>query len=110
MEPDERAERRSNKIPNGEHRSELPAIWPRKARLVSNLISDDGLLVADTHASPGRFLAVAEMKLILATILLEYDIKLIPGTAPKTMYFATSRIPDLKLPILMKARTTKDGA
>jgi len=52
--------------------------------------------------SPGRFLAVAEMKLILATILLRYDLKLIPGTRPKNMWFGSLRIPELKLPILMK--------
>lgn len=58
-----------------------------------------------TQPSPGRFLAVAEMKLILATLILEYDMKLIPGTAPKDFYFGTSRVPEMKLPILIKART-----
>jgi len=58
------------------------------------------------HACPGRFLAVMEMKLILATILLEYDIKLIPGTAPKERYFGTARIPDTDFRILMKKLKT----
>jgi cytochrome P450 len=56
------------------------------------------------HACPGRFLAVTELKLILATLLLQYDLKLIPGTAPKDFYFGTARVPEMKLPVLMKAR------
>jgi len=43
------------------------------------------------------------MKLILATILLRYDLKLIPGTRPKSTWVGILRIPELKLPILMKA-------
>lgn len=39
------------------------------------------------HACPGRFLAVTELKLIFATLLLQYDVTLIPGTAPKDIYF-----------------------
>jgi len=58
---------------------------------------------ANLHDSPGRFLAVAEMKLIVISLLLHYDLKLISGTTPKSLYFGTSRIPDLRLPILMKA-------
>jgi len=53
--------------------------------------------------SPGRFLAVAEMKLIFATLLLRYDLKLIPETRPKSIWFGAMRIPELKLPILMKS-------
>lgn len=48
------------------------------------------------------------MKLILIQLLLNYDLKLIPGTEPKSMYFGTARIPELRLPILMKAVTKQE--
>jgi hypothetical protein len=44
------------------------------------------------------------MKLILAAIILRYDLKLIPGTKPKSRWFGTSRIPEQKLPILVKVK------
>lgn len=47
---------------------------------------------------------------MLATMILEYDIKLIPGTKPKDFYFGTARVPEMKLPILMKARSQKSEA
>lgn len=59
-------------------------------------------IVNDPLCSPGRFLAVAEMKLIIASMILQYDLKLIPGTKPKRWWYAQSRIPELKLPILVK--------
>jgi cytochrome P450 len=60
----------------------------------------------NTHSSPGRFFAVMELKLMLATILLDYDIKLIPGTAPKDVYFGIGRVPDTDFRILMKKLPT----
>ncbi len=50
------------------------------------------------------------MKLILATMILQYDLKLTSGTKPKRRWFITSRIPELKLPILVKAMTVNDKA
>jgi hypothetical protein len=44
------------------------------------------------------------MKLIFAVLLLGYDLKLLPGTEPKNIYFGTSRVPDTKFPVLLKAR------
>lgn len=44
--------------------------------------------------------------MIVATLILEYDIKLIPGTQPKDFYFGTGRVPEMKLPILMRKRQT----
>jgi hypothetical protein len=44
------------------------------------------------------------MKLIFAVLLLGYDLKLVPGTKPKIIYFGTSRIPDTQYSILIKAR------
>ena len=58
----------------------------------------------DKHVSPGRFLAVTEMKLILAVLILGYDLKLVPGSDLKLTYIGTSRIPDTQFPVLFKAR------
>ncbi|KAK2793981.1 hypothetical protein FQN52_000313 [Onygenales sp. PD_12] len=56
------------------------------------------------HACPGRFYAVNEMKLLLASMLIRYDMKLIPGTAPNQTFIATMAVPDTKLKILLKRR------
>ncbi|KAF2180150.1 cytochrome P450, partial [Zopfia rhizophila CBS 207.26] len=55
------------------------------------------------HACPGRFFAVNEMKLIFANLLLRYDLKLIPGTAPARMFIGTMAIPETKLKVLMRS-------
>jgi hypothetical protein len=44
------------------------------------------------------------MKLMFATLLLRYDMKLAPGTAPKVRYLATMALPETQLPILFKVR------
>ena len=42
------------------------------------------------------------MKLILAELLTRYDMKLIPGTAPKRMMLSIAAIPETKLKVLMR--------
>ncbi|KAI1339109.1 cytochrome P450 [Xylariaceae sp. FL0016] len=56
------------------------------------------------HPCPGRFLAVHEMKIMFATLLLRYDWKLETGTKPEPFYIATMCIPDTKLKVLFKRR------
>ncbi|KAF4626773.1 hypothetical protein G7Y89_g11385 [Cudoniella acicularis] len=56
------------------------------------------------HACPGRFFAVNEMKMILAHILPNYDLRLAFGTAPKETFLGTLGVPDSKLKVLMRAR------
>ncbi|KAK1056476.1 hypothetical protein LTR74_014892 [Friedmanniomyces endolithicus] len=58
------------------------------------------------HACPGRFFAAAEVKLILAKLILRYDMELIPGTKPMRMYIGTTKIPETKLKIRMRAATS----
>ncbi|KAI1850820.1 hypothetical protein JX265_013300 [Neoarthrinium moseri] len=41
------------------------------------------------HPCPGRFLAVHEMKIMFAKLLLRYDWKLAPGTKPEPFFIAT---------------------
>jgi len=56
--------------------------------------------------SPGRFFAAAEVKLILAKLVLRYDMELIPGAKPMRMYIGTTKIPETKLKIRMRATTS----
>lgn len=55
-------------------------------------------------ASPGRFFAVNEMKLMLAFTLLRYDVKTKDGKRPKEMKFHAFFIPDMNAEILFKRR------
>lgn len=59
------------------------------------------------HACPGRFFAVAEMKAMMAYVLLNYDIKLDGGAteAPPGKWFAGQYIPDDKARLLFRARS-----
>ena len=57
-------------------------------------------------ACPGRFFASNESKIILATLLLRYDIKLEHGenTRPQNMFFADACFPDPAIKVLFKKR------
>jgi len=46
------------------------------------------------------------VKLILAKLILRYDMELIPGTKPMRMYIGTTKIPETKLKIRMRAATS----
>lgn len=56
------------------------------------------------NTSPGRFYAVDEMKIMLAILISRYEIKAVPGTAPKQTFVATMVIPDTQLKTLVKRR------
>ncbi|PVH96873.1 cytochrome P450 [Periconia macrospinosa] len=57
------------------------------------------------HACPGRFFAAIEVKLILAHILLHYDIKFADGIQrPKTTYYGTNIGPNLDVEIMLRKR------
>lgn len=55
------------------------------------------------HACPGRFFAAAEMKLLLAYIILNYDIKLL-NTRPPNVYIGSAILPPMKATISVKRR------
>ncbi|KAK6082951.1 sulfite reductase flavoprotein component [Seiridium cupressi] len=59
---------------------------------------------AHSAGSPGRFFAAGLMKLVIAAIVLRYDIKLAPGTKPKQRYFGKYTLPDTSLRILVRRR------
>jgi len=46
------------------------------------------------------------MKMMLATLLLRYDMKLAPGTHPEPFFIGTMCMPDTKLKVLIKTRET----
>ena len=55
------------------------------------------------HACPGRFFAAAELKLMLALIVMNYDVKL-EGPHPEPVWFMTSCIPNPKGEVLFRKR------
>ncbi|RDB27706.1 Ent-kaurene oxidase [Hypsizygus marmoreus] len=55
------------------------------------------------HACPGRFFAANELKLMLAHILMTYDVKL-EGEHPKNMWLVTACIPNTKGEVLFRKR------
>lgn len=55
--------------------------------------------------SPGRFFAVNELKLMLAFILLRYDVATKDGKLPETTKFMNFLLPDMKAEILFKKRS-----
>jgi len=55
------------------------------------------------HACPGRFFAATEMKLLLAYIVMNYDVKPI-ATRPPNEYIAGSIIPPMKATISVRRR------
>ena len=58
------------------------------------------------HACPGRFFAAAEVKLILAHLLTNYDFKYANGRTkrPPSLGIETQNLPDPSIEILMKRR------
>ncbi|KAJ7579724.1 cytochrome P450 [Mycena floridula] len=57
-------------------------------------------------ACPGRFLASSELKLLLAQLLINYDIKAVDHTFtyPAPMWFGSLSFPDPKVDLLFRAR------
>ncbi|KAJ7579737.1 cytochrome P450 [Mycena floridula] len=57
-------------------------------------------------ACPGRFLASSELKLLLAQMLINYDIKAVEDNAcPPPKWFGASSFPDPKVDLLFRARS-----
>ncbi|KAI0130467.1 cytochrome P450 [Xylariales sp. AK1849] len=56
------------------------------------------------HACPGRFFASSELKLMLAYIIIHYDIEL-QKLRPENVWFGMNRIPPVKAIVRVKRRT-----
>lgn len=57
-----------------------------------------------TPCSPGRFFAVNSLKLMLALMLLKYDIKTVNGERPANWEYQSRAIPQLHAKILFRRR------
>ncbi|KAI0021893.1 cytochrome P450 [Xylariomycetidae sp. FL0641] len=57
------------------------------------------------HACPGRFFAAAELKLMLAYLVLHYDIDVRPGTRPRNTWFGINRVPPMTAEIRVRRRS-----
>jgi len=56
------------------------------------------------HACPGRFFAATELKLMLALVVMKYDVKL-EAPRPKNWWFLTASKTDLNAGVLFRKRT-----
>ena len=56
------------------------------------------------HACPGRFYASAVMKMVLAHIVIGYDVRFEDGVRPKDVFLGLNRIPDRKATVLFRKR------
>ena len=58
------------------------------------------------HVCPGRYFAACELKLMLAHIVMTYDVKLEDeGVRPADMWVMTSCVPNPKANVLLRKRT-----
>jgi cytochrome P450 len=58
-----------------------------------------------TNCSPGRFFAVSELKLMLAFVLLKYDIKSHNGKRPANWEIGIRTLPNMSAEVLFKIRS-----
>jgi cytochrome P450 len=57
------------------------------------------------HVCPGRYFAACELKLMLAHIVMTYDVKLeVEGVRPPDMWFMTTCVPNPKANVLFRKR------
>lgn len=55
------------------------------------------------HACPGRFFASAELRLMLAYVVMHYDFEFVE-TRPRNVWFTVQRVPDMKATVRVKRR------
>jgi len=57
------------------------------------------------HACPGRYLAACELKLMLAHVVMAYDVKLEnDGVRPEDMWIVTTCVPNPNAKVLFRRR------
>jgi len=59
------------------------------------------------HACPGRFFAANELKLMLALMVMNYDVKL-EGPRPENFWLVTTCIPNPRAEVLFRKRVPRD--
>ena len=58
-------------------------------------------------SSPGRFFAAAQLKALLAYIVINYDIKLEGNARPKNFFFSMGMVPSQSGSVLIRKRKSK---
>lgn len=56
------------------------------------------------HACPGRFFAAVEMKLLMAHLLLNYDVDRLDNNIPTTVWYGTVCVPNSQAQVLFRKR------
>ena len=68
-------------------------------------IPERPMLAHGFNYSPGRFFAVNELKIMLAHVLMHYDVKFAQeGVRPPNKYFSEVVMPDMKAEVMFRKR------
>jgi hypothetical protein len=87
--------------------SYLPFGYGKHAWCVQSLLLDPKRrpLLINTNQSPGRFFAASQLKLILAHVLLTYDVKHeVEGIRPPNHWIVRTRLPNLSAKLMFRRR------
>ncbi|KAI1462366.1 cytochrome P450 [Annulohypoxylon moriforme] len=96
------AEKRA--VDHGAEKGEKESTYVQRARLAFATTSPEYCAFGHgRHACPGRFFAASELKLMLAYIILNYDIQ-IQEKRPENFWFGMNRIPPMKATIKVRRR------
>lgn len=95
----------AERLDDGVHKEELAKVMESKN--LSTLTTSETFLSFGhgRHACPGRLLAVTEMKLLLAYVIMNYDIKPLPKR-PDNSFVGGTIIPPMKATISVRRRKT----
>ncbi|KAI1415223.1 cytochrome P450 [Hypoxylon sp. FL1857] len=89
---------------NGQKKEEEPSSYVQRARQAFATTSPEYCAFGHgRHACPGRFFASSELKLMLAYIIMNYDIQ-IQEKRPENFWFGMNRIPPMKATIKVRRR------
>ena len=79
-------------------------------RCMLDLVQSHEVIFARVH-SPGRFFAASVLKVLLAVVVMNYDLKLVGGgSAPRPIYFDDNVIPDPSVQVMLRKRKSAAGA
>ena len=67
-------------------------------------------ILTSNYYSPGRFFAATELKVMLAHVILNYDVKMANGQGrPANWVFETMAMPDIKAEVMFRKRREAQG-
>ena len=59
-------------------------------------------------ACPGRFFAALELKMMFASLLMQYDFKFADGKRPQDLHFSEFNLADVRAPVLVRKRRVEE--